>query len=115
MGAPMNEPAKHAPADRQRLPNRRAHEVVDFEHNGRRFTAGVGYFADSRLGEIFINTSGRTGDDLEVLARDAAVMASLALQFGGDVETLRRAVMRNSAGQASGPVGQLLDLLAMEK
>jgi len=51
MGAPMNEPAKHAPADRQRLPNRRAHELLDFAYNGRRFTAGVGYFVDGRLAE----------------------------------------------------------------
>jgi hypothetical protein len=42
------------------------------------------------------------------------VAASLCLQFGCDVETLRRALMRDSQRRASGPVGELLDLLASE-
>lgn len=101
-------------SNRRRLPNRREHELVDFEHDGRRYTAGLGRFGDGGLAEIFMNTTGRAGDHIEVLARDAAVLASLCLQFGGDVETLRRAVMRDPQGQASGPVGRLLDLLASE-
>jgi hypothetical protein len=99
-------------ATRKRLPNRREHELIDFEHEGRRCTAGIGRFDDGRLAEIFMNVSGRAGGMVEVLARDTAVAASLCLQLGGDVETLRRALMRDSHGQASGPVGELLDLLA---
>ncbi len=75
---------------------------------------GVGRFEDGRLAEIFMNISGRAGGTVEVLARDTAVAASLCLQFGCNVETLRRALMRNSHGRASGPVGKLLDLFASE-
>lgn len=99
-------------AQRQRLPDRREHELIDFEHEGRRYTGGIGRFDDGTLAEIFMNTAGRSGDTVEVLARDAAVLASLCLQFGAEVETLRRAVMRDPHGQASGPLGTLLDLLS---
>jgi ribonucleoside-diphosphate reductase alpha chain len=67
-----------APVIRQRLPNRRLHEVIDFEHQGHRYTAGVGRFHDGRMAEILINASGRAGGMVEVLARDSAVMASVA-------------------------------------
>jgi DNA-binding IclR family transcriptional regulator len=110
----MSEIIPHAITTRRRLPNRREHELIDFEHEGRRYTAGVGWFEDGSLAEIFMNVSGRAGGMVEVLARDTAVAASLCLQLGGDVETLRRALMRDSQGRASGPVGELLDLLAAE-
>jgi hypothetical protein len=99
---------------RRKLPNRREHELLDFEHEGRRYTAGVGRLEDGTLAEILMNVSGRTGGMVEVLARDTAVTASLCLQFGCDLETLRRALMRDKGGRASGPVGQLLDLLASD-
>jgi hypothetical protein len=111
----MSEAAKPLTAARERLLNRRAHELIDFEHDGRRYTAGIGRFEDGRVGEIFMNVSGRAGGMVEVLARDTAVAASLCLQFGCDVETLRRALMRDSQGRASGPVGVLLDLLISER
>jgi hypothetical protein len=110
----MSEAAPHTGTSRRRLPNRREHELIDFEHEGRRYTAGTGRFDDGALAEIFMNVSGRSGGMVEVLARDTAVAASLCLQFGCNVETLRRALMRDSKGRASGPVGQLLDLLAAE-
>jgi hypothetical protein len=96
---------------RRRLPNRRPQELIDFEHEGRRYTAGISRFEDGRLTEIFMSVSGRIGSMVEVLARDTAVAVSLCLQFGCDVETLRRALMRDSQGRASGPVGVLLDLV----
>lgn len=39
----------------QRLPQRRRHIASDFEHNGHRYTAGLGFFDDRRLGEVFLN------------------------------------------------------------
>jgi ribonucleoside-diphosphate reductase alpha chain len=46
------------------------------------------------LAEIFMNTD-KNGTALDVAARDAAISASLLLQFGCPVETLRRALTRN--------------------
>ena len=42
---------------RQRLPNRRGHELLTFQHEGIRYTAGVGRFEDGTLAEIFLNTA----------------------------------------------------------
>jgi hypothetical protein len=98
--------------ERQRLPNRRGHELLDFEHGGIRYTAGVGWFEDGSLAEIFLNTR-KHGTAIDVNARDAAVAASLLLQHGCPIEILRRALTRNADGSASGPLGRALDLLTI--
>jgi ribonucleoside-diphosphate reductase alpha chain len=96
---------------RRRLPNRRGHELLDFEHGGIRYSAGVGRFEDGRLAEIFLNTVKR-GTAADVNARDAAVAASLLLQHGCSVDTLRQALTRNGDGSGSGPLAHALDLWA---
>jgi ribonucleoside-diphosphate reductase alpha chain len=88
---------------RERLPNRRGHELVDFEHGGIRYTSGVGRFSDGRLAEIFLNTA-KHGTAVDTNARDAAVAVSLLLQHGCSIETLRHALTRNADGSASGPL-----------
>jgi ribonucleoside-diphosphate reductase alpha chain len=97
-------------ATRTRLPNRRGHELIDFEHSGRSYTVGIGRFEDGRLAELFLNAT-KVGTDLETTGRGAAITASLALQYGCPVEVLRHALTRNSDGSAAGPIGTLLDLL----
>jgi hypothetical protein len=99
---------------RTQLPSRRAHESVSFDHGGFIYIAGIGHFPDGRLAEIFLNAA-KSGTVVEAWARDAAVLASLALQHDVPAETIRRAVTRDEAGKAAGPVGHLLDLLAGEK
>jgi hypothetical protein len=99
---------------RERLPNRRGHELLEFEHAGIRYTAGVGRFEDGRLAEIFLNT-GKLGTAIDTFARDAAVAASLLFQYGCPVKTLRHALTSNADGSASGPVACALDLLAEGK
>jgi hypothetical protein len=37
---------------------------------------------------------------------------SLALQFGAELETIRKALCRDGQGRASGPLGAALDILA---
>jgi hypothetical protein len=86
-------------------------ELLSFEHGGISYTAGVGRFENSDLAEIFLNTS-KNGTAVDVNARDAAVAVSLLLQHGCHVDTLRKALTRNSDGSASGPLARALDLLA---
>jgi hypothetical protein len=95
---------------RQRLPNRREHELLTFVHEGVRYTAGVGRFADGGLAEIFLSTA-KHGTAIDLNARDAALAASLLLQHGCPLDTLRRALTRNVDGSASGPLAHALDLL----
>lgn len=101
-------------ATRRRLPNRRPHWLYDFEHNGRRYTGGVGRFDNGDLAETFLNSS-KTGADVEVNSKDAAIVASIALQHRTPVETIRHALTRDGRGRASGALGAFLDLLAAEK
>jgi hypothetical protein len=96
---------------RRRLPNRRGHELLDFEHGGIRYTAGVGRFEDGRLAEIFLNTR-KYGTAIDTNARDASIAASLLFQHGCPADTLRRALTRNGDGSASGPLARALDLPA---
>src|SRR5262249_38796094 len=96
---------------RERLPNRRAHECLAFEHAGIRYVAGIGRFPDGRLAEVFLNGA-KCGTDADTAAKAAAIVASLALQHGVPCDVIQRAVTRNRDGTASGPLGAALDLLA---
>jgi len=97
---------------RELLPNCRSHELIDFWHGGFRFTGGVGRYEDGRLAEIFLDVSAKSGTAVAAAARDAAVLASLGLQNGVSPESIRKAITRDEADKAAGPVGHLLDLIA---
>jgi hypothetical protein len=112
-GRERRKSAFEAMARRRCLPNRRGHELLDFEHGGIRYTAGVGRFEDGRPAEIFLNTS-KHGTAVDTNARAAAVAASLLLQHGCPLGTLRHAQTRNADGSASGPLARALDLRATE-
>jgi hypothetical protein len=96
---------------RERLPNRRASESFSFELNGLRFTATVSHFSDGRIGELFLSNH-KNGNQLDTFARDSAIILSFALQHGADVDTICRALCRDSQGRALGPIGKALDLIA---
>jgi hypothetical protein len=99
---------------RRRPLNRREHTLVNFTtSDGVKFIAGLGYFDDGRLAEIFRNAE-KIVAAIKTAARDSAVVASLALQHGVSPDTIRRALTRNGNGEASGPLGTLLDRLVPE-
>lgn len=75
---------------------------------------GVGRYLDGKIGEVFINTQ-KIGTSSDVLVRDAAVILSIAMQYGAPLEVMSRAITRNPDGQPSGPIGELLDKLASEE
>jgi hypothetical protein len=100
-------------AARQRLPNRRASESFGLECNGLKYVATISRFDDGRIAEIFLSNH-KNGSDADVAARDSAIVCSIALQFGADVETIRKALCRDSRGNASGPLGVALDMLAVQ-
>jgi hypothetical protein len=97
---------------RQRLPDRRGHEVRDFEFNGIRYVAGIGTFSDGSLAEVFLNPAGRVGTDLEAHARDSAIVVSLALQHGCPLGALRKALTRTGNGGPGSALSYVLDQLA---
>ncbi|APX83803.1 hypothetical protein BV511_03090 [Methylorubrum extorquens] len=101
---------------RDRLDNKRTHELIEFDFSreahgfGLHYTAGLGRYADGRLGEVFLDChklSSAATDE----ARDAAVTLSVALQHGMAIETLRHAVARFDDGRPCSLIGRLADVL----
>src|SRR5215510_2851518 len=106
----MGPPAGSCPMTRRRLENRRPALTFDLEVGGLKYTATVARFPDGTLAEVFLS-NGKAGSDSDTSARDSAVVASIALQYGVPLEVLRHALMRNRDGSACGPLGAALDLL----
>ncbi|CAJ0876685.1 hypothetical protein AMST5_02808 [freshwater sediment metagenome] len=100
--------------ERKRLSNRRAHEVIAFQFRGRSYVAGVGRFDDGSIAELFIDAEKQSTDAADD-ARDAAVTASLALQFGCPMDAIRAAVTRDAAGNPAGIIGAVLDLIEEDR
>jgi hypothetical protein len=95
---------------RDRLPNKRACETIAFERDGSRYQMTVGFYADGRPGEIFLNAD-RSNSLLDVMTSDAAILASLALQHGCTLETIAHALKRDARGAAASPIGAAVDLI----
>ena len=96
---------------RERLPNRREAETFDLESGGLVYTATYARFADGRVAELFLRNH-KTNSMADTLAKDAAVVCSIALQYGAPLDVLRKALMRDPRGRASGSLGEALDMIA---
>jgi ribonucleoside-diphosphate reductase alpha chain len=102
------------PITREQLPHRRASISLRFDVNGLNYTATYSKFADGRIAEIFL-ASHKSGSQADANCRDAAVAASLALQFGCPLDVLRNALLRDIRGMAATPLGVVLDLVAEQE
>lgn len=103
-------------AFRHDLPTRRATVIVQFTHchlsgSASTFNLCVGFRPDGRIGEVFLDSLQRLNTDADVMAKDLAVLLSLAIQSGMDLKDLRESVMQDAGLKAEGLLGQLLDLL----
>lgn len=96
---------------RELLPDRRAAESFEIEAKGITYTATLGFYDDGRLGEIFL-CGPKAGTDVEINARAAAVVTSIALQYGATPEVLRHGLPRNEDSRSLSPIGVVLDMLA---
>jgi ribonucleoside-diphosphate reductase alpha chain len=75
------------------------------------YVVSIARFDDGRLAEIFI-TNHKVGSDADAAAKDSAVVCSIALQHGVPAEIIRKALLRDSRGNPSSPLGAALDLIA---
>jgi hypothetical protein len=96
---------------RERLPNRRPSVTFEFETYSLRYVCSYSCFADGRLAEIFLQNH-KPGSQSDSNARESAIMASIALQYGAPIDVLRGAVLREANGSASCPLGTALDIIA---
>jgi len=99
---------------RKRLPNRRASTTFEFECGPHRYIATISHSPNGELAEIFLS-NGRAGSDIDAAAKDSAVIASIALQYGVPLNAIRNALLRNNEGIASSPLGVVLDLIVSEQ
>jgi hypothetical protein len=97
---------------RRRLNDRRVSESFEVEVSGLKYTCTFSRFADGTIGEIFLSNT-KPSSQSDVNARDSAVAASLAFQFGCPLDVLRRALLRDPRGEASSPLGKALDSIAL--
>ena len=81
---------------RRILPQRRAAETFDMRFWNQLFTVTVGFYPDGTPGEVFID-GGKTGQDIQSTARDAAV-AERGGGGGGGGELVEHAP-QGAAGQ----------------
>jgi hypothetical protein len=95
---------------RERLPDRRASELFEFESMGLQFTASVSSYDDGRIAELFIDNH-KAGSAIGTIVRDLAIAFSFAMQHGANVEAIRAALCRDSQGRPLGPLGAALDYL----
>jgi hypothetical protein len=95
---------------RRTLPQRRASETLYMRFWNQSFAVSFGMYPDGTPAEIFID-GGKSWQDVQNTARDAAIVLSLALQHGTTVETIRRAVTRNGLGEPSSILGAIVDIL----
>jgi hypothetical protein len=101
---------------RKALPQRRAAETFEIAFGGfnRSHTITFGYYDDGTIGEVFVN-GGKSGEQVEAIARDGAVILSMALQYGVPIDTIKHAITRDGQGAASSIIGAVVDRLAKQE
>jgi ribonucleoside-diphosphate reductase alpha chain len=99
-------------SERRVLPQRRRCETFEMAFGGltKGHTITVGVFEDGSLGEVFIS-GGKSGEMVEAIARDGAVLLSMALQHGVSLDTIKHSITRDSFGRPLSIVGAVVDQL----
>lgn len=95
---------------RRRLPSRRATESFELWYGGRRapFTVSIGRYDDGSPAEVFI-TGAKAGSETEAIAKDGAVLLSIALQYGVPISVIAGSLARNPDGTAATIIGAAVD------
>lgn len=96
--------------ERVNLHSRRQHETFSLLHWNMKYKIGLGRSDDNVIREVFINC-GRSGEQAETLARDSAILLSLALQYGVPIAAMKKSITRNVDGSPTGPIGAIIDIL----
>lgn len=95
---------------RQRLNDRRDGELISFTHEHIKYVAQVSRFSNGAVAEIFLD-AGKPGDAIDIMAKDMATLASIALQHGVPLADIRAALSQERDGRMRGPFGVLLQKL----
>jgi len=75
--------------------------------NGYPASVSVGFYADWRVGEVFVDLEKRS-DPLGLLMRDTAVLLSIALQHGAPLATVESALLKHERGEPASMLGDVV-------
>lgn len=97
---------------RELLPPRRRCQTFPLQFGGFKnpHTITVGYYDDGRPGEVFIG-GGKSGELVEAIARDGAILLSMVLQHGVSLDTVQHALTRDSQDDPMSIVGAVVEAL----
>jgi hypothetical protein len=88
---------------RTRLPNRRASSTFYFTCTNLCYTCTYSCDASGKITELFLGNH-KSNSAADTVARDAAIVCSLALQHGADPETIRCALCPSGPDQRSSAI-----------
>lgn len=94
---------------RARLPNRRAGHNSVIECDGLTAVCTVNLWHDGTPGEIFLDV-GKPGAQIDLIARDAACLWSIARQYGAPADVLAHSLARLEDGSPATILGVAADL-----
>lgn len=100
-----------AEMSRHRLPARRYNESFELVSNGIAYSVTLGTYEDGAIGEVFIGMLKAAGTLMDLHARDLAVLISLGLQHGVDLQTMFDATTKTADGNPEGLAGHVLAAL----
>ena len=100
---------------RERLPSRRYSSTMEMVHADKVFSVSIGFYPAvlgelPRPAEVFISGP-KVGSDMDALARDSAVLLSLALQYGVPIDVIQATITRDQGGKPSTIAGAVVDTL----
>src|ERR1700694_1802483 len=99
---------------RTELANRRGGYNFEFVHEGLKYSASVREHNGKPL-EVFLNCS-KIDSASDLVARDAAIVLSIMLQYGIPISVLAASALgKNADGTASLPIGKLVEILASQE
>lgn len=104
--------------NRKTMPERRPAWTRKIEYktwSGQTFhyLMSVGRFEDGTIGEVFLDTN-KAGTDAQALASDAAIIFSIARQYGVPIPVLREGMSRNGDGTPQSLLGAVMDAIVEE-
>ena len=100
-------------SERRILPQRRPSTSFVVEHvslsgSYSAYSASASFFEDGSVGEVFMSNT-KAASDLDVAARDSAILFSFCLQYGARLEDIAAALTRDESGAPQGIAGSLAD------
>lgn len=94
---------------RRPLPARREALTTKFELGTLKWHMTWSSYPDGAPAEVFLS-AGKSGDLLRWMSNDAAVVLSIALQYGVPPGVLRAALIRDQGGEPLSPLAYALDV-----